>query len=116
MSRTALTVQSVTHAGTTITTANVDSANGNSFPNTSGFPILLYMNNTSTVASVGTVHANVTIDTSLTVPDRLVTVAGGSTVVAGPFPSSVYNQTDGSVYINFTPTTGVGLSVFTHGS
>jgi hypothetical protein len=115
MSRSTISTFTITHDGTQMVLSNVDSVNGNQYINTGGQHIL-YIANTSTVSTIATVHSNVEVDGSLVAPNRLITVSAATTKLAGPFPASVYNQDGGVVFVDCTPTTGVNLSVFVHGS
>ena len=101
MSRTQIPVSTVTRAGVgpPSQTAN-DSSNGMYFVNTDGLAWVEVVNSGVGPVDVGfqlkpSLHS---IDTII-VPDRIVSVEGGSTVLVGPFPP-LYDQEDGSVYVD----------------
>jgi len=110
MARTELTVYTLTRAGIPTTAAYMTAAiaDGHSFvndgstfivvSNASGSPV------TATVLTPGNVDGNAIADLSITVP------ASGR-VNSGTFPKSVYNQSDGSTYVDYSATTGVTIMV-----
>lgn len=111
MARTALTVNAVAETGTTLsaTSANAD---GHSLANTArSSKLFLYVNN----GSGGSI--NVTIQTpqtvrGLAVADQVVAVGAGVETIIGPFDASFYNQSDGTVYADFSAVTSVTVAAF----
>ena len=105
MARTALTVQDISVSGMTpsYTAAIVD---GHSFPNNK--PTFIHVKN-----GAGS-DVTITIQTALTkegldLADRTVTVTAGSETMIGPF-SDIYNQSDGSVYVDYSATASVTIA------
>jgi hypothetical protein len=99
MARAALTVQSLTDAGlntdgkyTTMT------AEGVSFANQTGFSKVILHIKATTAAQI-TIQTYQTIN-GLAVADRIVSIGAGEDMFIGPFPTSLYNQLDGTVLVD----------------
>lgn len=111
MARTALTVQEISRNAITPSygSANVD---GHSYPNSGKEFFHVKTGGTGatvTVQTPGTVDGNAIADKSY--------VLGTNTErMIGPFPPSVYNQADGSVYIDFSSVTTVTIGAFRNSS
>jgi hypothetical protein len=56
-----------------------------------------------------TIQTSVTLD-GLAVSDLTVTIANGAEKMIGPFPLQYYNQTDGSVYVDWSTITSVTVA------
>jgi hypothetical protein len=104
MPRTAITPQQVTSAGLTVATepANVD---GNSIP----AGTILEVGN----ASAGSINVTAvtpgTVDGDLALPNRVVAVAAGATVLIGRL-GPVYHQSDGTIHVNYSAVTSVTVA------
>jgi hypothetical protein len=111
MARGLLTVQDVLQTGITpsYTQATVD---GTSFPNV-GLPILIHIKNTSGSSTVVTFQTPGKAKGE-TITARTVTVpATSGDKVVSFFPPDVFNQADGTVYIDFsTYAAGVTIAAF----
>lgn len=98
MARTAVTVTALSRGGTAQPSAqNADNTNGMALQGNNG-KIALQLD-----ASTGTVNFTIvtpgTVD-GLAVSDRAIAVTSGTPKWVGGLPASIYNQSDGSVYIN----------------
>ena len=109
MARTALTAQSLTSVGMTPAYASADNANGENFSNNGRR--VLHVKNTGGGSCTVTVAISATVD-GIAATNRTVTVAAttGDRLI-GPFPS-VYNQTDGSINVDYSTGTGVTRALF----
>jgi hypothetical protein len=66
----------------------------------------------STGASTLTIQTPGLMDTDLAIAERTISNAGsGSVRYAGPFPTRLYNQADGRVYLDWSNVTGVAFAV-----
>ncbi len=102
-----LTVVTASRSGAVVTGAAATASTGDTFANTgheffhvrngSGAPI------TVTFDIVATMDAQV-------VTDRAVTVAAGATTIIGPFPTGIYNDTDGRVKATCSDVTTVTVA------
>jgi hypothetical protein len=102
MPRTALTVREVVLAGVTMGEVSVDAANGMSFSNI-GNETIFYMRTAGTVITVTfRVPAKVK---GLTITDVVVVMGATASLLIGPFPSEIFNQVDGTVYVDFSVAT-----------
>jgi len=110
MARTALTVNEVVRAGVAFSpsAANVD---GHSLANDRNAALFLYVNNGSGSSVTVTIQTPGTVD-GLAVADRTVAVAAAAEKLIGPFPSGVYDQSDGAVYVDFSAVTSVTVAAF----
>lgn len=98
MPRTALTPQVITTAGL-VATLGAANAAGHSIVNSG--------NSFVVVANGAGAPINVTIQTPAVVlgepvAERVVSVTNGTTAWIGPFPPATFNQTDGTVYVDFS--------------
>lgn len=97
MPRTALTVTEITRSGVAQPAVqSYDNANANSLPWNDGRVFL------ELSATTGTVNFTFAIPGPVdgqTVPAKSI-AAGTTPVLAGPFPPAVYNQADGTVFID----------------
>ena len=95
MAREAINVQQVASSGlaATYTTIGVD---GVSFSNTKD----VFIHVKATTAANITIQTPFTLDEGLTVEDRVVAVSGGSEKFIGPFSDKIYEQSDGSIYVD----------------
>lgn len=110
MARTALTVQEIARTGLTpsFSAANAD---GHSINNTGG-RMFVEVKNTDASPITVTVLFGKTIDGQDTGAGREVTVAASGDKMIGPFPTDDYNQSDGTVYVNFSAVTNVTCGAF----
>lgn len=103
MARTALTVDTVTTAGVVLAT-DTGIADGHSFANSDG-DVILYVSNGDatardiTIQTPGTVAGKGT--SSEPIAERTVEVGAGAIKFIGPFAPSIFNQADGSVYVDY---------------
>lgn len=112
MARTAIARQQIVRSGLATSLAAADAANGMYFPNNGS----CYLH----VKNAGGGACTVTISNAPNIgPDGLAVTARTVVVPAttgdskiGPFPPNVYNQADGSVYVDFSTATGVTVGVF----
>lgn len=95
MAREALSVEQVATSGlaATYTTIGVD---GVSFPNAND----VFIHVKATTAANITIATPFTLDEGLTVEDRVVSVSGGGEQFIGPFSDKIYEQADGSIYVD----------------
>jgi hypothetical protein len=102
VSRTALTITSVSHVGASLVPVACDQDNGNSFFN-DGNTVLAMTNLTGAPITV-TVHAQAYVDgnssSGLKVPDRSYTIQPTATTLAGPFAQATYNDASGNVEVD----------------
>ena len=81
---------------------------GDAFANT-GHEMLVITNGDASSHSV-TAHFQKSPD-GLTVTDRAVAVAAGKTMIIGPFPTDLYNDTNNLVQLSYTAVTSVKVAV-----
>lgn len=107
MSRTAATVQQMSRAGVT-PTYNAAHADNNYFAN-DGRTLLQVLNvgaeMTVTIQTPGTVDGLAISDRAVVVP-----LTTGNKMI-GPFPPDIYNQSDGTVYVDWSRTSDVTFAV-----
>lgn len=106
MARTSLTVQEVALAGITLSfeAANAD---GNSFANDGN--VILYVKNGDASSHTVTIPTPATVG-GMAVEDLTVSVPAGGEKVVGPFPTHVFNQSGGVVYVNYDAVTSVTVA------
>lgn len=110
MARTAITPQQIARTGLASALATPDQANGNTFANDG--QCFLYVKNaagspiTVTIATPGTVDGLAIADLTVSVP-----ATTGERMI-GPFPPGIYNQSDGTVYVDWSSATSVTAGVF----
>jgi hypothetical protein len=107
MARTALTVQQINRNPLTPTYSSANGSGGNSIPNNDG-QIFVIVKTVGT-GCVVTVSTPGTVD-GLAIADKTYTLGTNAERHIGPFPPNVYNQADGSVYLDFDSVTSVTLS------
>jgi hypothetical protein len=100
-----LTVTTVSRAGIDIAGAAADVA-GDSFPNT-GHEYLVVKNGSASPITV-TLDIKQTVD-GQTVTDPTVTIAAGASKIIGPFPTGIYNDTNGRVGVTYSAVTTVNV-------
>ena len=108
MARTNLAPQEIVRTGLSPTFSAADGSNQNAFDNNGQTHIH--------VKNGGGAPINVTIDTpgmvdGLAVSNLVVAVPNGGERIIGPFPTSVYNQPDGKVYVDWSSATSVTVAV-----
>lgn len=96
-----------TVAGTLITPAAAD-ATGNAF-NNGGNQMLVVLNDSGVTVTV-TVDAPGTFQ-GVTLADATVAVAAGARKVIGPFHPAAFNQSDGTVHVDYSAVTSVTVYV-----
>jgi hypothetical protein len=113
MAYTALTPLTALRTGITVADAAMTAAvaGGHSFVN-DGDTILLMLNTNAATRTV-TIQTSQTID-GLAVADQVIVLAIGSVtatrVMTSRFPRSIYNQTDGTVLIDYSAITNVSVA------
>jgi hypothetical protein len=107
MARAALTVQQISRSALTPTYTAANASGGNSIPNNDGQIFVIVK--TGGTGCVVTAQTPGTVD-GLAVADRTWTIGTSAERHIGPFPPNVYNQADGSVYLDFDSVTSVTLS------
>lgn len=118
MAATALTVATVIEAGVALNSVVGDTANGNSFANTNG-NVFVYLKNTHATNSQSFVITAQTTSVTkdgygvLTKASTTVAVPALSDAVAGPFPTSAYNDASGLVQVTFSGTGTPRIQAFT---
>jgi hypothetical protein len=100
-----LTVTPVTRAGIDIAGAAADVA-GDSFPNT-GHEYLVVKNGSGAPITV-TLDIKQTVD-GQAVTDPTVTIAAGASKIIGPFPTGIYNDTNGRAGVTYSAVTTVNV-------
>jgi hypothetical protein len=89
-------------------------AAGNSFVNDGN--VILYLASTSASVVTVTISAPGLIDTygNLTITSLTITIPAGNVtaqrIITPPFPRSIYNQSDGTVHIDYSSVTSVTLA------
>lgn len=111
MARTALTVQEIVRSGLTpsYSAANVD---GHSLPNSG--KEMFHVKSGGTGVTV-TIQTPGTVD-GQAVADRTVVLGTSTERMIGPFPPSIYNQSDGTVYIDFSQVATITCGAFRNSS
>lgn len=108
MPRTALTPVVSDRTATVVLPAllALDNANGNNFAN-NGRVILVIKNNAGAPGTftVEIPAVNAPDGSVLTNSGRQYTIAAGVQVVCGPFPPLIYNQSDGTVWVDSSAAT-----------
>ena len=109
MAREALTLQSIVRGGLepAYTAANAD---GHSVTN-DGKRTFVHVNNGSGSEVTITIDTPGTVD-GLAISDREVAVPAGEERMIGPFPTDWYNQSDGTVHVDYSDTTSVTIGAF----
>jgi hypothetical protein len=108
LARTVITPTAITSNGVTqtLTAANAD---GNNFNNNGATLVVIANGYTGTITA--TFQTPRTID-GLAVADKEVAVPAGETYLIGPFGSNTFNQSDGTVYVDYTESTSVTVGAF----
>lgn len=107
MARVALTLLTADRDGISVADAALTAAiaDGHSFVN-DGRTVLLLQNTNAATRTI-TVQTPVTVD-GLAVAELTITLpATTGRIITATFPRTVYNQSDGSVYIDYSATAGV---------
>jgi hypothetical protein len=112
MARTALTPQTPTRTGTTVTFAAAN-ADGHYFAN-DGRSFLRIKNTDGSSKTVTVAFGGAKDGVSLATLGKTITV-GATTgdVTTAVWPKDVYDQADGTVYVDYSATTGVTIAVVT---
>lgn len=99
MARKVLNTQTFNAKGKNLTNvAEAIGDEGASFFN-DGSVVVLFINDTEGAGAI-TIPTPMKVDGDLDVGEREYSVSAGEILIAGPFSRQVYNQDDGSVYIN----------------
>lgn len=109
MARTLITVQQVTKAGVTLSFSAATATDGNNFANDGD--VLLYVKNGGASPITVTVQTPAKIE-GVDVAELTVSVSNASEKIIGPFPTSIFNQSDGTVYVDFSAVTSVTIAAF----
>ena len=107
MPRTDLTPQQIARTGLAPTFGSADGTNQNAFYNDGRTHLH--------VKNGGGSSINVTIDTpntvdGLAISNLVVAVPAGGERIIGPFPTNIYNQLDGKVYVDWSGVTSVTVA------
>lgn len=106
MARAALTVQDIERSGLEPSyTAAI--ADGHSFENNGR--VFIHVKNGDAASKDITIQTPGTVD-GLAVADRVVSVPADEERMIGPFAPSQYNQSDGSVYVDYSAITSVTIA------
>lgn len=101
MARTALTIKVPTSSGVIIIGGSADVAgdvaNGNSFQNDGS--VIMTLRNTGGSTRTLTIQTPLSID-GIVVPPVVLSVPTAATKICAPLPVRLFNQSDGSVWIN----------------
>lgn len=108
MARTALTATNATRTGVVLNPTTAAITDGHSFANT-GRRILVIKNANATVARTVEFPFGRTVD-GQTIPPKSISVPAASTVVTDIWPAA-YNQSDGSVWVNYPTITDLTVTV-----
>lgn len=108
MARTAVSVQQAVAAGAALT-SNAAHVDGNSFQNDGKTAI--YVTNASGGSLTVTIQAPDSGKDGLAVTDRTVSVSAGTSKLIGPFKKDVYDQSDGSVYLDWSTQASITFAV-----
>ncbi len=106
--RAALTVQQIARTGLKPTYAAAVPADGHKFQNT-GREFLHVKNGAGAPINV-TIQTPGTVD-GLAVGELIVAVTNAEERMIGPFPTNIYNQADGMVYLDYSSETSVTVAV-----
>lgn len=106
MARSALTIQQVARTGIipSYGAANVD---GNSISNDG--QVFLHIKNGGASPINVTVQVPTQVD-GMAITARVVAVANASEKMIGPFPPNLFNQSDGSLYVDYSAVTTVTVA------
>ncbi len=107
MARVNLVVQRISPTGTSVTYTAGDATNGHSFRNDGS--VVLHVKNGGTAAVTVTIPTPAKV-AGMDVADASFSVAAGGDVFAGPFSPSVFNQADGTVWVDLSAASGVTLA------
>jgi len=113
MAYTALTLLTALRTGITVADAAMTAAvaGGHSFTN-DGDTVLLFLNTNAATRTI-TIQTFQTVD-GLAVADMSIVLAIGNVtptrVMTSRFPRTIYNQTDGTVLIDYSATAGVSVA------
>jgi hypothetical protein len=103
MARGTITQHAISRQGTfALTTVTADAVNNHAFDNSDGDVMILCQNGTA--SPVVLTFVTFATPDGLAVADLAVTVAAGADAIIGPFPKSLYNQADDTVYVNVDTT------------
>lgn len=106
MARSSLTVQDVVRSGLSPSYASAE-GDGNSFANNGR--VVLHAKNGSGGSITVTIQTPGTVD-GLAVSDRTVAIPAGEERIIGVFPPADYNQSDGSVYVDYSGVTSLTVA------
>lgn len=108
MARTPVTPTQIARTGiaAALSAANVD---GHSVPN-NGRMFIEIVNGAGSPITV-TIPTPNTVD-GQAITDRTVSVTNGERRLIGPFPPSVYNQSDATIYVDFSDVTTINFGAF----
>jgi hypothetical protein len=111
MARTEVTVTKIDRNGSDVATLKDTAiADNNSFPN-NGQTFLQVDNGDASPVTV-TVQTPRQVD-GLDVAEYTLSVGASERQIFGPFPTETFNQTDGTVYINWSSVTSLTFEAFT---
>jgi hypothetical protein len=97
-----MAVVQASRTGTSLAPVAVDNVNGNSFANNGN--TLLSLTNQGVTDLAATIHAQSYVDgdasNGLKVPDRMIDIPAGETILCGPFSPDIYNDPSGNVWLD----------------
>jgi len=111
MARVAVAAQAVVAAGVAVSFTSV-TADNQEFTNSVSQRTFIRVKNTDGSDHTVTPVSNETRD-GLSLTDVAINIVAGTERDIGPFPAGVYNQTDGTVQLDFSATTGMSCAVIT---
>jgi hypothetical protein len=100
MPRTAIPLTALSRVGVAPPAqTNGDSANGMYVAGNDGTVFIEIQNTDGSTKNVGFALFGNSVD-GVTIPDKIIAVLSGTTILAGPWPIRYYGQSDGSLWIN----------------
>ncbi|MCI0726429.1 MAG: hypothetical protein L0332_06860 [Chloroflexi bacterium] len=111
MARTALTINQLTRAGVRVDDAPAANVDGHSLANTGNELVFLYVNNASAGQITITFKTNKKV-AGITLPNETATLDAAQSELYGPFPKDPFNQSDGTIHVDFSAVTSVTCKAF----
>lgn len=109
-----LTVTTISRAGHNVDTIDVAAdVAGDSFPNT-GDELVIF-NNTDAATRVVTFVFQATLDGQAATARTITVPATSGKMIVGPFPTSIYNDSNGRMNMTYSAVAGLTVMVFKRG-
>lgn len=108
MARTDLTAQQIARTGLAPSYVAADGSNQNAFFNDGR--TFLHVKNGGGSSITVTIDTPITVDGVLAVGNLAVGVTNGQERFIGPFPTNIYNQSDGRVHVDWSAVTSVTVA------